>query len=201
MFVRENRSVPQLHFTTAENGWLQGTPSPSTIELAQARRRERDETVGPGTFICNYGVRWVGELSEIAVATWLAEGGVPFERHGGVDELPDFTVAATSVGVKCRTSQNAPFRSGYVVNVHDYCRLRPDRELLFCVYEMPPRNRLLIVGGMNTARFFELATYVAEGTPINPYRQASESTWNLEEHHLIRPAAWLRGLGTPVTLP
>ncbi len=186
--------MPTPHFTRTANDWLTGVPSAETVDLAQRRRLLRDEEVGPGTFICNYGVRWVGELSEIAVSAWLTDEGIDFERHGGVDELPDFTVAGASVGVKCRTAQNAPFRSGYVVNVHDYCRARPDRELLFCVYEMPPRNRLLIVGGITTAAFFDEATFVAEGALINPYRPASEATWNLPEDRLVRPEAWLRSL-------
>jgi hypothetical protein len=92
------------HFYPGPLGLPTTTPPASAIAVAREKWRRMDAATGPDIFdpVTTSDWRWCGALFEAAFAAWLREQRIPYDRHGGVDRLPDFVVAGISVAAKVR---------------------------------------------------------------------------------------------------
>jgi len=139
-----------------EDGWWGVTPTAAQVDYARAERAARDELHPRNTGDWNSEHRWMGHLGEVCLQEWLELGGIEFDRDGGINGLPDFTIRGHTAEHKNRSLFHGRMRPHYVVNVpRDH--LHRDVELyVFTCYEAHA-NRLLILGAIAKAEFMPVA--------------------------------------------
>lgn len=136
---------------------------------------------------------WIGYLGENMVADWMVAGGLGVTLNGGVDELPDVAVEGYGgVEVKTQVIRRGAFQPSYEVGYLAAGLRRPTlRAIVFCAYEVDPRQ-LVILGGRSPEGYFTEARFVPNGGALAsgaPTRGGD--SFQLAAARLVTPAALL----------
>lgn len=137
-----------------EHGWLAAYPDDAMIARCKRRCEELDE----GDPLFDLGAdRWIGALGEMALASFLSDRP-DVERFGGRDSKPDFVIGGLAFGHKTRSTKTGPMMVEYEcpVPMPHVEKERTRDYLTWACFERTSR-RLLILGGMKAADFFEKA--------------------------------------------
>lgn len=192
--ITEPPDADGASFHPTPEGWLRATPSDETLAWARRMEAEGDKTK-PNDMRNFSKRRYQGFVGERAFDVWLRSLSVTHEWHGQTDAKPDFELGAVSVGLKSCGSKRA-WRPDLVVNVYERHREHPLRELFFAGFEHPgavkqDRPTVVLLGGLPTETYFELATFVSKGEQLNPKVIAENDVWNLRTSKLEAPQVWL----------
>lgn len=182
------------HFRATPEGWLRGVPSKETLDWA--RRVEAEGDKHKPNDMPNFSERrYQGFVAERAFDLWLTQERDEHIWNGQTDPRPDFELGPLGVGVKCCGSMRA-WRPDLVVNVYERHRGHALHELFFVGFEhpgavKPDRPTVVLLGGLPTEEYFQRATFVRAGEPLNPVVIAKNDVWNLPTAALQPPVNWL----------
>lgn len=176
-------------FKRVANGWYAAQPSAETIAEAK-----REAAKNPGPSLSGYRAEtvWVGFMAEAGFCVYLSERTVEYVYDGGYNGKPDFvfTVRGKDVDLKTVTVQKGHFYPHYKVSTFAAQRPRAKSEFYFAAYESG-YNRLLFLGGMPSAEFYERATLIGPGEPLGSGHIAERDNYLLTASELELPGKWL----------
>lgn len=131
----------------------------------RAERRARDQMQLTPRFDPDTALdeMWPGYMAEDVLCGVLADQGIPCERNGGVDALPDLQIENVG-GADSKTQHihTGPWRSSYVVGYTPPRASPPPPYLIFNAYA-PRQNVLTVLGIITSTRFFGEARQVRRG--------------------------------------
>lgn len=184
-----------IKFQPRESGWLTALISEAVEDEAKQIRQQRDQQYRNLFVEKPEDMRWVGEIGEIALNSWLKITGVPFrwvrEHAAG---MPDFVVKNMLVGLKT-VKRQGPVRPDYTAQITAKHAKEPADFFLFASYEYPER-RLWFLGGIRRANFLEHARYYSAGEAVhaNYVIRPGHEIYNLPIQALVTPVDWLQAL-------
>ena len=164
------------------------------IDAAHNMRRERDAAYGNVFNVAASDERWVGDLGEIVVDSWLTA-----RRGHGYQWLvtdaagkPDFVLPpATRVGVKTVKRQGG-MQPDYTAQITAKHAHEPIDHYCFLSYELP-KQRMWLLGGIAKAAFLAGARLYKAGEQVHPKYviRPGHEIYNIGVLKLIPPDAWL----------
>lgn len=175
------------HFYPGPLGLPTTSPPVAAIRAARERFARQAAEAHGDIFEPTTDYRWTGFLFEAALAAWLREEGIPYERHGGVDRLPDFEIAGLAVGAKCRAWR---WSRGAAPPVMWPSVQRIPDAVVFGAWD--PDEETVTILGVAARRIVASATLVRKGQEIAPGVAARADNLRLEHERLTSPVAWIQ---------
>jgi hypothetical protein len=168
-----------------------GTPCSAVGAGAHEPRATLDSQMGADLF--DGDRRWVGMLGECGLAIALRSISAKFAWHNEHREAAleeDFTVWGKSVQVKTRMKHGTL--------TEDWQMLVPAQhsatvqELAFCAVDRAETNepRVVVVGGMDAARFFDRATHWKKGEQWPGGQEIRNDCYGLDAAKIPNVATW-----------
>jgi hypothetical protein len=186
------------------DGCIAVTIDPKFERVAKQIRAIRDEKYGNIFQETAEDERWVGDLGEIALNSWLKHEGVTGFTWNRDDPIgnPDFlTDLGVSLDVKTVKRKGEP-RMNYTAGITARHLEEKVDHFFFLSYELSAR-RMWFLGGIDRDTFRKFARYYGPGEKPHPdytIREGHE-IYNIELSRLVRPRDWLlrvTGLGQKV---
>lgn len=194
----EKISLPawmDAHFQSGGHGWIECRPCDEMVAKARDLRERRDR-LHPNIFAEHAtDCKWVGELAELCVCSWLhAEGLSGIWHQANAVGKSDITCLRQQIGVKA-VKRKVPMRPEYTAQISARHAREKSDWFFFCCYEIN-RGVMVLLGGISPAVFLSEATYLAAGHQVHAKYtiRPGHEIYNAPVAALKGPSPWLESL-------
>lgn len=144
-----------MSWSQDDQGWCAAAVTPKHIKRAKRLWSKQTDEAKGSMYGRSPSARWMGELGELAFASWIEDQGIEHEHDGGWNTNPDFTIGDCALSLKS-LHINVPMRHNYFVTVNEEFLDDPVDLFAFTAYEVKAK-RVLVLGVIGRAEFKELA--------------------------------------------